>query len=134
MIVVLDTSAAVELILNRPQKDIVESCLLKADLVTSPVLYISEIANVFWKYHQFESLKKEICEELIEKSIQLIDHYEPCSTLYLEAFHLSCETRQPLYDSLFIVLARRNNGMLVSLDKRLNASAKIQKIRIIRHK
>lgn len=134
MIVVLDTSAAIELVLNRSQKDIVESYLLKADLVTSPDLFIPETTNVFWKYHQFESLQKEICEELIEKTILLVDQYESCSTLYHEAFHLSCETQQPVYDSLFIVLARRNNGVLVSLDKQLNVSARTQKIRIIKHK
>ena len=129
MIAVLDPSAAAELILNRPQKGKIEEYVLNADLVIAPDLFIAEISNVFWKYHHFESLSSEICEELVEKSIQLIDKFESGSTLYREAFQLACETKHPVYDAFYLVLTRRNNGILVSLDKKLNAIAKSQKIK-----
>ncbi len=132
MIAVLDPSAAVELILNRPQKDKIEHHVLTADLVISPDLFIAEISNVFWKYHHFESLQSEFCEEFIEKSIQLIDQFEPGSTLYREAFQLACETKRPVYDAFYMVLARRNNGTLVSVDNKLKKIAKSQRIKIIK--
>lgn len=132
MIVVLDSSGAIEFILNRPHKKSIESLLLKSDRVIAPDIYISEISSVFWKYNQFESLQKDICEELIDKTIQLIDQFESSSTLYREAFHFACETKHPIYDALYIVLARRNNGTLISLDKKLNKIAKSQRIKIIK--
>ena len=102
MIVVLDTSAAIELVLNRSQKDIVESYLLKADLVTSPDLFIPETTNVFWKYHQFESLQKEICEELINEKIFLF-------RLYLKQNRIT-RVVKPNKDAL-ILLAKNNQGV-----------------------
>ena len=124
MIVVLDSSAAVELTLNRPQRGLVESLVSNADWVTSPDIFIAETANVLWKYHRYESLPVELCEEFIDKSIQLIDHFEPGSTLYREAFLISCETNHPIYDAFYLVWTRRNNGTLVSLDKKLISIAK----------
>ena len=56
MIVVLDSSGAIEFILNRPHKKSIESLLLKSDRVIAPDIYISETSSVFWKYNQFESL------------------------------------------------------------------------------
>ena len=131
MIVVLDPSAAIELILNRSQKNKIEHYVLTAELVITPDIFIAEICNVFWKYHHFESLQLELCEELIEKSIQLIDQFEPGSTLYREAFQFACETKHPVYDALYMVLTRRNNGTLVSVDNKLNKIAKSKNIKVI---
>ena len=128
MILVLDVSAAAEFVLNRANKNRIESYLLKADLVIAPDIYISEIANVFWKYHCFESMPKEICEELVEKSVQLVDYIESSIDLYREAFHFACENKLSVYDALYIIASRRNNGMLVSIDKQLNDTARTQRI------
>jgi len=131
MIVVLDTSAAIEFILHRAHQKSVQSALMKADSVIAPDMYIPEITNVLWKYNQFESLKETICEELIEKSIQLIDHFESSLELYREAFQMACKTRHAVYDALYIVLARRNNALLLSVDKKLNDVAKSHGIKIL---
>jgi len=131
MIAVLDSSAAVEFILNRTGKESIESFLLTADSVIAPDIFISEISNVFWKYHKFESLRLDICEELIEKSIQLIDRFESSNELYRESFHLSCENNLTVYDSLYMVLARRNHASLLSIDKKLNEAAKSNGIKIL---
>lgn len=132
MIIVLDSSAAIEFILNRQHKKSIESSLLKSDLVTAPDIFISEVSNVFWKYHRFDSLQKKIGEELIDKSIQLIDQFESSSTLYREAFNFACTTKHPVYDTLYIILARRNNGRLISLDKKLNLLAQSQSIKTLK--
>jgi predicted nucleic acid-binding protein len=131
LILVLDTSGAAEFILNKPQKKNVESYLLNADLVIAPDIFICEITNVFWKYHHFESLPKKICEELIQKSLQLIDEFESSSILYREAYQFACEKKLSVYDALYIVLSRRNNGMLISMDKQLNDIARIERIKIL---
>ncbi len=49
MITVLDASAAVEVVLHRPNADTISSVLRSADLTLAPDLYVSEIANALWK-------------------------------------------------------------------------------------
>ena len=50
MIVVLDTSAAVEVVLKRKSAALFSHYLAEADLVIAPTLLIAEATNVFWKY------------------------------------------------------------------------------------
>ena len=50
MIAVLDTSAAVEVVLKRESATLFSHFLAEADLVMAPNILIAEATNVFWKY------------------------------------------------------------------------------------
>lgn len=119
MILVLDTSAAVEVVLQRNNSKQISEKLSNADWVISPDIYISEITNVFWKYYQFGELSMESCESGIENSIAIVDDIIASRDIYKEAFALSCISRHPVYDTLFLVLARRYNGIVLTMDKKL---------------
>jgi predicted nucleic acid-binding protein len=124
MIVVLDTSSAVEIALKRSGFNHISGYLLEADLVLSPELFVSEITNVFWKYYSFANLDSAICERGIEMSIKLIDDFISVKELYREAFSLAVETDHSVYDCLYLILARRNNAVLLSEDKKMKKLAK----------
>ena len=124
MIVVLDTSAAVEVVLQRKFSDKFAQALVDADLVLSPTLLIAETSNVFWKYQKFAELPFSTCEKLIEQAISLPDEYVNERELNIEAFKLACELNHSVYDALFLVLARRNNAQLLTMDKKLMFAAK----------
>ncbi len=119
MIVIMDTSAAVEVVLRRSYSEQINERLSNADWVIAPDVYISEITNVFWKYYQFGDLSMESCEKGIENALSIVDDIISSKELYQEAFALSCIGKHPVYDTLFLVLARRNNGVLLTLDKKL---------------
>jgi len=123
MIVVLDTSAAVEVVLQRKSSAKFVQALSSADLVLSPTLLIAETSNVFWKYQKFAEYPFSECEKLIEQAISLPDEYVNEHELYIEAFKLGCELNHPVYDALFLVLARRNNAKLLTMDKKLIVAA-----------
>ena len=123
MIVVLDTSAAVEVVLQRKSSAKFVQALSSADLVLSPTLLIAETSNVFWKYQKFAEYPFSKCEKLIEQAISLPDEYVNEHELYIEAFKLGCELYHPVYDALFLVLARRNNAKLLTMDKKLIVAA-----------
>jgi len=55
MIVVLDASAAVEVVLQRDSSAKFAQVLGSADLVLSPTFLIAETSNVFWKYQIYNS-------------------------------------------------------------------------------
>ena len=131
MILILDASAATEIVLQRKKHKSFEKYLAEADWITSPGLFIAEVSNVFWKYHKLADLPLEQCEKAIEFAINLPDEYCDDLTLYKEAFSLSCKVGKPVYDMFYLVLARRNSGHLLTLDKSLAAEAKKQSVRVI---
>ena len=131
MIIILDTSAAIEIVLQRKMGAALAKHIADADLVMSPRLFIPEITNVFWKYHMFSDMPMDICEMCIEKAIAIPDEYVEEMELYKEAFALGCLSQKPVYDMFFLVLARRNSAHLLTLDKSLKQIAKKYAVSVI---
>lgn len=123
MIVVLDASAAIEIVLQREAAEQLSKQLLEADWVIAPTLYISEVANTVWKYQKSADLSYRSCERALEQALALPDDFINEYDLCREAFKLSCTLEHPVYDMLYLVTARRNNGILLTLDKKLRQIA-----------
>ncbi|NQU62756.1 MAG: type II toxin-antitoxin system VapC family toxin [SAR324 cluster bacterium] len=119
MIIVLDTSAAAEIVLNRAHAKRFSDHVSEAEWVVAPDIFVSEVTNVFWKYFQFDDLPLETCENCIDNAIGIIDDVINSKDLYREAFAFSCMAHHPVYDTLFLILARRLNGHLLTLDQKL---------------
>jgi predicted nucleic acid-binding protein len=129
--VVLDASAAVGVVLAMPGSEVFSSALEQAALVTSPDLFVPEVCNALWKYRKAELLTAERCESALEHALALPDRLESCTNLHLEAFSLSCRYLHPVYDALYLVLARRNNAILLTLDRRLAILTRKLEIEVI---
>ena len=56
--------------------------------------------------------------------VSLPDEYVNEHDLYRESFKLGCMMDHSIYDMIYLVLARRNNATLLTMDQRLVASAK----------
>ena len=123
MIAVLDTSAAIDVVLNRAAARNFKKVLTAADWVITLDLFIPEITNIFLKYHQFERLPVDVCEDSIERAIRLVDNFEPTADLSREAFALSCKTNCSVYDAMVLILARRKNALLLTADEKLRTLA-----------
>ncbi|MBC2714404.1 MAG: type II toxin-antitoxin system VapC family toxin [Desulfobacteraceae bacterium] len=131
MIIILDASAAVEIILQRQKGRALHRYIEDADWILAPGLFIAEVTNVFWKYYQLGDMSLEQCEKAVEYAIALPDEYSNDLTLYRESFSLGGLVGKPVFDMFYLVLARRNNGYLITLDKKLMNIAKDNSIRII---
>ena len=123
MIVVLDTSAAVEVVLKRESSALFTDFLAEADLVISPTLLITEATNVFWKYQKFSDFPYDKFEKSIDHIVSLQDEYLNELQLYRESFILECMLNDSVHDMIYPVLARRNNATLLTMYQRLVASA-----------
>lgn len=130
MIAVLDTSAAIKVVLQTATQDIVEA-VIAAEKVVAPSLFIAEVNNAFWKYHRFEQLPVETCEFLINKTLQLVDQVIPLEGSAQEAFALAILCEISVYDAFYLVAARRRNAYLISADNRLVKIAKELHIRVV---
>ena len=131
MRLVLDASAAIEVVLVRSKAREFERMLEEADQVLAPDLIIPEVVNTIWKYHQFESLNRNTCDEAIEFAIGLLDVLVPCKELYREAFLLARSARQPAYDMFYLALARREDAGFLTTDRALRREAERQGVRVV---
>ena len=123
MIAVIDASAAAEIILERPSSTELVGLLNDAEWVIAPTVYIAEMSNVFWKYQSFTDLPQADCETHLDSAIDLPDDVINDKELYREAFKLGCTLDHSIYDMLYLVLARRHNATLLTMDKKLLRNA-----------
>lgn len=120
---VLDASAAVRLILaDLAAADLAER-VGGAALVLAPELMLTELANTLWKLQRADRLNDLDPQELLAEARELVDRLEPDRHLQAEALALACHLNHPVYDCLYLALARREAASLISSDRRLNALA-----------
>jgi len=131
MIVVLDASAACELLLHRPKAAAVDERLRSAQQVLVPDLFVSEVANVLWKYIKAKELDLAMAQTCLDLGVKLADRIIAASTLMQEALVTSAAAKHPIYDMLYIILARREGARLLSMDRKLLAIARDQGVAIL---
>ena len=119
MIVVVDASAAVEIALAKPSANRFREELLDAALTLAPDTYASEITNVFWKYRAYSGLPEQACLKGIEFCLGIVDEYIPSVQLWREAFFEASKAKHPVYDMLYLIVARRHNARLLTKDGKL---------------
>ncbi len=120
---VLDASAAVRVILGDPAAAAVAEQIREAALVMAPELMLTEVANTLWKLHRAGHLADLDPQQLLAEARDLVDRVEPDRHLQTEALALACHHDHPVYDCLYLALARREAATLISLDRRLQQLA-----------
>jgi predicted nucleic acid-binding protein len=131
MIIVLDTSAAVEILLKKEDSEKFSNKIAEADAVIAPELYISEITNVAWKYNKLAGFTHEESYELAQDGINMIDQFLNSKDLWKEALREAMNNNHPVYDCLYIICARRNDCILMTTDKKLKKLCKKLEIETI---
>ena len=120
MTVVLDVSAAVEILLQKEKKALFISLYEKASWVIAPDLYIAELSNVLWKYQKAGIISHIECNQYVEDGIELIDDFFPSKELWKEALGEGIKNTHSIYDMYYAILARRNDATLITNDSKLS--------------
>jgi predicted nucleic acid-binding protein len=123
MIVTLDASAAVELVMGRPKRELVARSLEKAEVVIAPALFVYELANTMWKYHRLSGIEVHTLLRMARRAMALVDELIDPDTVWEESVALACQIAHPVYDAVYLVTSRRRHAELVSIDSRLVAAA-----------
>lgn len=123
MTIVLDASASIEFLLGRGATQKIKKLLEDSAWVIAPDLYVSEVTNVLWKYFQFEKMEKVVLETLLERAMVLPDDIITTKDMAKEVFALSCLSVFSAYDLFYLVLARRHNATLVTMDRKFGQLA-----------
>ena len=119
MIVVLDVSAAIEIILQKDKREIFNSIYMKGTWIIAPDLFIAEITNVLWKYYKAKVLSHEDCIQYVQDGIDMIDDFIDARDLWKESLAEGIKNNHSIYDMYYSVLARRNDAVLITNDSPL---------------
>ncbi|MCP9860806.1 MULTISPECIES: type II toxin-antitoxin system VapC family toxin [unclassified Cyanobium] len=120
---VLDASAVLRLITHDPISSGWAEQLGQAPLVLAPELMLTEVANALWKLQRGAGLAGMDPQQLLADAADLVDQIEPDRHLQVEALALACHLNHPVYDCLYLALARREAALLLTADQRLQRLA-----------
>jgi predicted nucleic acid-binding protein len=84
---------------------------------------LTEVANTFWKLQRAGHLADLDPQQLLAEARDLVDRVEADRHLQAEALALACHHDHPVYDCLYLTLARREAATVISLDRRLQQLA-----------
>jgi predicted nucleic acid-binding protein len=120
---VLDASAALRLLLGLERAAELADALEDAAVVMVPELYSSEEANGLWKYVRAGDLSRDEALEHLDEAIALADSFVSDRSLVTEALAEATAREHPVYDLLYVVLARRHGARMLTMDARLSKLA-----------
>lgn len=116
---VLDASAVIRLICADPSATPWAKILVEAPLVMAPELMLTEVTNTLWRLQRANRLASLDPQRLLADARELADEVVPDRQLHAEALALACHLDHPVYDCLYLALARREAATLITADRRL---------------
>ncbi|AEF83627.1 putative PilT protein domain protein [Treponema primitia ZAS-2] len=131
MIVVLDSNAAIAIVLQQGKGIDFTKAIEQSEKVVSSEFFRIEVANVIRKYYKGNFINREQCNELLETAEGLVDEFIPIRENNIEAFNEAIRLDYSAYDMLYLSLARRTGATLLTLDHPLLMLAKKEGLSII---
>lgn len=117
--VVLDVSAALAIVRKTPEGQGLMRLLFTDERIIAPQLFCSEAANSAWQFARLGNMGQGEAAVMLRRAVALVDRFESDGSLVTEALSLAVTEKHPVYDLLYVVLARRTGSTLFTLDKKL---------------
>lgn len=119
--IVLDASAAMAMAARTEKGKALSALVLDDEKIIAPDLYQTEVANACWKTCAFGGATQEGARKMLGAAIELVDDFCPTLDLLVESYEEACANHHPVYDMVYLVLARRTGATLFTLDRKLVA-------------
>lgn len=117
---ILDASVAVALLIRHPLSEAARA--IGPIEFAAPQALLAEVANTLWKYVMFADLARAEAADAIGYAGQICS-FVPDETLVADALDIALANRHPVYDCLYLALARQRRERLVTGDRKLDALA-----------
>ena len=118
---IVDASVAVAWYVELPWSGEARN-LVPAPRLQAPDLILAETANALWKYVRADRLAEELAVAALDHLATAVVQV-PASRMMREALALAIARDHPIYDCLYVELARHGDEVLVTADRRLAALA-----------
>jgi len=120
--IIVDASVAVKWVCEEVGSDRA-AALLHGYSLAAPVVWLIEAANAIWRRaRRGELTPAEAHERVAALSTAPIRAVDPAE-LVPDAVTIACDLGHPVYDCLYLVAAMRQNGHIVTADRRFHAVA-----------
>ena len=119
MAAVIDASAAVQVAIGSVDGCALQQFILEEEDVFAPDFLQIECANVFWKYVHAGKLTAKHARMYYRDAASLVTRYVRQNDLMDEVLAAATRLDHSVYDLIYLVLARRMDATLISLDRRL---------------
>ena len=117
--IIRDASVATHIVLDTEIGNAFRSLLLQGELAVAPHLFVSEVANSLWKYVRADKMTAHQATSKAQAAYKLVDEFVSDEELLPEALHEAIACNHPVYDMMYLVLARRKNATLFTADSKL---------------
>lgn len=117
MPLILDASVLVKLVVEEPGSNEAVALLDRPEPRMVPDWALIETANALWNKVKYSHLLEIHAEDSLNSLIDFIDHVIPARDLSEEALRLAFRLRHPVYDALYLALALREKGTVITADK-----------------
>ena len=118
---VVDASIACKWYLDEPGSDLARSVVDGRHELVAPDILLAEVGNALWRCH----LRGEIAERDGAAALQGLAHMfhalVPSVSVIADAFQAAAVLRHPVYDCIYLIVARDLGVQLITADRRLIA-------------
>lgn len=118
---VVDASVAVKWVIEEDDTR-AALALLEHDIL-SPSIWIAECANALWAINKRGKLSAAVVEDRLDNLLQAPVRTVATRDFVATALRLSLEFGHPVYDCLYLAVAREERALLVTADRRLAQAA-----------
>jgi predicted nucleic acid-binding protein len=117
---VIDTNVfAYAFLFTEPCWPVAEEVLRRVDRVLVPDSVRAELANAVWTVHRAGLISLPDALGVLDDAEGALGTVVSSDVLWREALELSAATVHPVYDTLFVALARRHSVRVVTFDQPL---------------
>lgn len=116
--IVVDASVAIKWFVGEADSDAADRLLDQALELHAPVLLMTELANGLWKNRQSNHIDTEQAEASLKNIGRTIGHWHSMGPLLADALAMAIRLDHPIYDLLYIALAKKHAMQCVTADQR----------------
>lgn len=118
MNLVVDASVAVKWLVAEGGSEAAEGLLAGDDDLHAPRLMASEIANALWRKARVGEIERGRAVPLLAAISAMPVHWNADEATCTDALRLALALERPVYDCVYLALAHRLGGRLVTADER----------------
>ena len=119
MTLVVDSSVATKWYVDESGAAAARELIGSRERLVAPTLILTEVANALWRKCRLNEMEWRQARRAVLTLSAMFQVLEPIEELNAEAFELAEELGHPVYDCLYVVLAKRTDGQLATADRRL---------------
>lgn len=116
---VVDASVALKWFVPEIEGDLAERVLTGRGKLHAPDFLVIETANAAWKNWRKGLIEQRVVSSVVQRLPRLVDEWHGDQNLTKEALEMAVDLHHPIFDCIYLVLARRLGLKVVTADRRM---------------